>query len=136
MHRRGTFDYEWHRLGLRFEELSGHLARLDIEPMRHVRNYHLSVASLLRRRIKEVERLQRIEREAQRKVRELDERPFDDNHPWDRRRKRQALRRKRNMELMRLARRGWSNDQIARKLKLHPTTVSKIIQHELKLTRV
>lgn len=37
-------------------------------------------------------------------------------------------RQKRNDLIVRLAARGWTNAQIAARVKLHPTTISKVIQ--------
>ena len=48
------------------------------------------------------------------------------------RQKRALERIARNREIMRLAARGWSNDLIGRRVKLHPVTISKIIQRTLR----
>jgi hypothetical protein len=47
--------------------------------------------------------------------------------PTMRRALREGERLARDREVMRLAHRGWSNDRIGKRLKLHPVTVSKII---------
>lgn len=50
----------------------------------------------------------------------------------DRRRQAKAEREARNIEVMRLAGRGWKNTAIAAKVGLHPQTVSAIIQTMLR----
>jgi DNA-binding NarL/FixJ family response regulator len=43
---------------------------------------------------------------------------------------------KRNLEIMRLAGRGWPNERIARRVGLHAASVSRIVQAELRRTRL
>jgi DNA-binding NarL/FixJ family response regulator len=45
--------------------------------------------------------------------------------------KRALARRERDLQVMRLAGRGWSNSEIAQGTKLHPVTVSRIISRQL-----
>jgi len=45
---------------------------------------------------------------------------------------RRPAKTERDIEIMRLARRGWSNTEIAARLELHPNTVSRVIRRELR----
>ena len=47
------------------------------------------------------------------------------------RKERMVARQRRNLTIMRLAGRGWTNKAIARHVHLHPCTISRIIQREL-----
>lgn len=126
------FDYEWHRLELRFEQLSQHLDRVPGEALPHLIKYFATQATLLRRKRRAIDERSRRQRK------------FNAEHPPDpdfpdtpngRARRRAAERTARAMEIMRLASRGWSNGAIGRRVDLTAGRVSQIIQQQLKLTR-
>jgi DNA-binding NarL/FixJ family response regulator len=127
-----TYDHKWDRLGLRFEALSHHLDRLDREALPHVTRYFESVATLLRRKAREIDAQARQKREVARRLAQLP--PWPDT-PNGRRAQRIAERDKRDMEIMRLARRGWSNAMIGRRMELSAPQISRIVQKALRATR-
>lgn len=127
-----TFDYEWHWLELRFEQLSQHLDRLAADALPHLIKYFATQATLLRRKRREIDRRERL----QRKVRaDLAALPAYPDTPSGRRQRRAAERTARAMEIMRLASRGWSNEQLGRRFGLSAGRVSQIVQQQLRITR-
>lgn len=55
--------------------------------------------------------------------------------PDERRARRRSERRLRNQEIMRAAGRGWTNAEIAARMNLHPSSVSRIVQAALRANR-
>lgn len=124
---------DWERLGLRFEHLSPHLDRLERGAVDHVLRYFRAQSALLVRKRAELDRRARLTRGARAAVAAL---PPDPAGAYGRQRLRLADAAARDIEIMRLARRGWSNAMIGRRMGLHPTTVSKLIRRALALGRV
>lgn len=120
---KSTFDYEWQRLGLRFEQLSQHLDRLDRAALPHVTDYFASVATLLRRKRREIDKRERQMRAARAAA---PPHPSYPDSPNGRRRRREAERAARAIEIMRLAARGWESATIGRRYGISAGTVSRI----------
>ena len=123
---------EAERLGLRFEQLSQHLDQLDRPNLHHVAQYFTAVAVLLRRKRAQLDKGERVARENARVLAAL---PAYPDTPSGRRMRRAAEMKARNIELMRLAARGWSNDRLGRRFGISEGQVSRIVQGQLRLTR-
>lgn len=123
----------WDPLGLRFEVLSAHLAHLTPEATASVLRFFESQALLLRRRRDQLDKDRRQARAAERTVAKIPPSPAT---PHGRALLTAEAKRRRDLEVMRLAARGWQNPMIARRLGLHPSTVSKIVQRQLRSTRL
>lgn len=126
------FDYEWHRLELRFEQLSQHLDRVPALALPHLINYFATQATLLRRKRREIDKRDRQLRAARAAATPHPDYP---DTPNGRRRRREAELKARAIEIMRLASRGWDSNRIAARCGISAGHVSRIIQAQLRLTR-
>ncbi len=124
------------RLELRFQSLSPHLGRIDRGNLPHLILDLESRVALLRRRLRDLELKSRQQAKITADLDRVDrERDWRADDPYSQKMRRREIRRARDIEIMRLAARGWPNDRIARKLALSPSQVSRIVQRLLKETR-
>lgn len=106
---------------LRFEQLPSPLVHLPPETLSAIAASHELLAALARQRAEQNAASDAIWRRA----------PEVYDRAGARQAKALALI-KRNREVMRLATRGWSNELIGKRMKLHQVTVSKIVQRVLR----
>ena len=98
----------------------------------HVIKFFAAQASLLRRKRRQLDEEARQWRAARAANAAVP--PYPDT-PNGRRARRDAERKARAIEIMRLAGRGWSSERIGRRFAISAGRVSQIIQQQLKLTR-
>jgi len=116
----------------RFETLSSYFDGMSRDGIERLIRYNRAQVRLLVQRRRQIDADERRRALAAEAVAKIAPSPLS---PYGRRLLRLRARQRRDLETVRLARRGWSNEMIGKRIGVAPSTVSRIVQRSLAETR-